>query len=229
MNARRAHASTGGIPAAIVRRLRSVRYAVGRRRLRGRRLRRATRRFGAAGSRGRSARARRLLGLALGRSPAAGWSPPSGRRGRCSLSSRVAVPNLPCAFPGGDSCPPADDADRARARPTRSPTCTRTSTPRPTSTRRRAELAGRLPAVRRPGRRPGAGADPGPGRRRARLRRRRAALVRRRGGARGRSPGPAAAPSASTCSRSTTPTARRASPSSLAVGAARPRTTRASS
>lgn len=101
--------STGGIPAAILRRLRSLRYAVADL-------------FFVIGdwlrSAGRlGARLPRAAGRGLGRF----WrslSVIARRRLVAAIAVAVvivavlalAVPKLPCSFPGGDSCPPPDDA-----------------------------------------------------------------------------------------------------------------------
>ncbi|MDX6583071.1 MAG: hypothetical protein QOI10_2255 [Solirubrobacterales bacterium] len=101
--------SAGGIPAAIAKRLRSIRYAAGDivfvtgrflARLGSLLVRvpiaagRGIKRFWAS----LSVIARRRLVLALGAAIVV----------LAFLS--LAVPNLPCDFPGGDTCPPADDA-----------------------------------------------------------------------------------------------------------------------
>lgn len=102
--------SVGGIPTAIAQRLRSVRYAVGDVFfVIGRGLARAGRMLiripisiwrGLTGFwRSLSAIARRRLVAAL--VVAAG----------ILAVLAFAVPNLPCQFPGGDSCPPPDDAE----------------------------------------------------------------------------------------------------------------------
>ena len=101
----------------------------------------------------------RLLGASLGHgSQAAG-----GAALAAAVGARGAVrgrgPELPCSFPGGDSCPPADEATTS-CPPTRSPTCTPTSTRTPSSTRRRCARRPRAGA-RRPARRPRGGAGSG--------------------------------------------------------------------
>lgn len=107
--------STGGIPAAIVKRLKSVRYAAG------------DIVFVLSRTVGRTAVVigRPLLRIpaALGRGIAGFWRSLSViARRRLALALGVAVvvlaffslvvPNLPCQLPGGDACPPADDADQ---------------------------------------------------------------------------------------------------------------------
>jgi hypothetical protein len=107
--------SAGGIPAAIVKRLKSVRYAAG------------DIVFVLSRTVGRVAVAigRPLLRIpaALGRGIAGFWRSLSViARRRLALALGVAivllaffslvVPNLPCQLPGGDGCPPADDADQ---------------------------------------------------------------------------------------------------------------------
>jgi hypothetical protein len=102
--------SVGGIPAAIASRLRSLRYAIG----------------DVLFVIGRGLlRAGRLLiriPVAIGRGFAAFWGSLSvfaRRRLLAAIAVAIAllacfafaVPNLPCQFPGGDSCPPADDAE----------------------------------------------------------------------------------------------------------------------
>ena len=129
-------------------------------------------------------------------------------RSRSWSSSPLAVPNLPCQFPGGDGCPPADDAERARpGRRARLP-ARRTSTRTPTQYEAAADVADAVPAAQRTAARAGAA-------RCSRARRRRPptssddvrpwfggeaalAVARRRRPARR---------AASSCSRSTTPSA----------------------
>lgn len=101
--------STGGIPAAIRRRLRSLRYAVADL-------------FFVIGDWLRSAgRFLARLPRAVGRGFGRFWGSLSviaRRRLVAAIAVAVvivavlalAVPNLPCSFPGGDSCPPPDDA-----------------------------------------------------------------------------------------------------------------------
>jgi len=103
--------STGGIPAAILRRLRSVRYGIadvlyvvgdGLRGL-GRFLVRLPRAVGSGASRfwgSLSAVARRRLAAAVGVAVV------------LIAVFALAVPNLPCSFPGGDDCAPGDDAEQ---------------------------------------------------------------------------------------------------------------------
>jgi len=103
--------STGGIPAAILRRLRSVRYGIadvlyvvgdGLRGL-GRFLARLPRALGSGASRfwgSLSAVARRRLAAAVGVAVV------------LIAVLALAVPNLPCSFPGGDDCAPGDDAEQ---------------------------------------------------------------------------------------------------------------------
>jgi Protein of unknown function (DUF3352) len=94
--------SPGSIPAAIVKRLRSVRYAIGDVLfVVGRTLIRIPLAIGRAASRfwgslGVISRRRLVLALSVAAFLVAFLA--------------LAVPNFPCSFPGGDSCPPADDA-----------------------------------------------------------------------------------------------------------------------
>ena len=138
----------------------------------------------------------------------------AGRRARCwccaAASFGVAVPNLPCQLPGGDSCPPADDAAelvpgdalayvhanldpeteqyRARGRARRRGAAVQRSDRRP---RRRARSRGRVAAP------PTSSATSAPG-----------SAARRRSPWSGERGGP---PSRSSCSRSPTPAARASS------------------
>jgi hypothetical protein len=101
--------SAGGIPATISKRVRSVRYAAGD-------IAFVVGRFFA-----RVGRAIARVPIAIGRAVRKFWtSLPVIARRRLALALGVAavivvflalaVPNLPCEFPGGDTCPPADDA-----------------------------------------------------------------------------------------------------------------------
>ena len=106
--------SAGGIRAAVAKRLRGVRYAVGDvifviGRFFGRVL-------------GGAARLLVRIPIAIGRGVSRFWRSLSVVARRRLVAALVAaglllvvfsvvVPNLPCQFPGGDSCPPADDAE----------------------------------------------------------------------------------------------------------------------
>ena len=100
----------GGILAALVRRLRSIRYAVG------------DVLFVAGRGLGRAGRALARIPVAIVRGAGGFWrslSVITRRRLVAALAVAaallaffaLAVPNLPCQFPGGDSCPPPDDAE----------------------------------------------------------------------------------------------------------------------
>jgi hypothetical protein len=92
----------GGIPAAIAKRLRSVRYAVG------------DVFFVAGRGLARGGRALIRFPVAIAHGFGGFWHSLSVIARRRLVAGRVflafAVPNLPCQFPGGDSCPPPDDA-----------------------------------------------------------------------------------------------------------------------
>ena len=135
---------------------------------------------GSAGSGLALGRRRRRLAVAVG------------SRGLLAILA-LAVPNLPCQFPGGDSCPPADDAERAGAG-RRARLRARQPRPRdrPVRDARRARRPGAAAsAARSPTR--AAGLIPGPSGGAVDFDARHPALVRRRGGDRGRCPAPAAA------------------------------------
>jgi hypothetical protein len=100
----------GGIPAAIAKRLRSVRYAIG------------DVFFVIGRGLGRAGRAVIRFPVAIGHGVAEFWHSLSVIARRRLVAALViaaallaffalAVPNLPCQFPGGDSCPPPDDAE----------------------------------------------------------------------------------------------------------------------
>ncbi|HXV52703.1 MAG TPA: DUF3352 domain-containing protein [Solirubrobacterales bacterium] len=103
--------SSGGIPAAIVKRLRTVRYAVGDLLgLVGRTLADVGRyllAFLVAAGRGAGRFWRSLSLIARRRLVAA-----VGAAALLLILFGAVVPNLPCQLPGGDSCPPADDAEQ---------------------------------------------------------------------------------------------------------------------
>ena len=103
--------SSAGIPAAIVKRLRTVRYAVGDLLgLVGRTLADVGRyllAFPVAAGRG-AARFWRSLSLIARRRLVAAV----GAAALLLILFGAVVPNLPCQLPGGDSCPPADDAEQ---------------------------------------------------------------------------------------------------------------------
>jgi hypothetical protein len=101
--------SAGGTPAAIAKRLRSVRYAIG------------DVFFVIGRGLGRFGRAVIRLPVAIGYGVGGFWHSLSVFSRRRLIAALLvaagllavfafAVPNLPCQFPGGDSCPPPDDA-----------------------------------------------------------------------------------------------------------------------
>ncbi len=101
--------SPGGIPTALAKRLRGVRYAVG------------DVVFVVGRAAARLGRALIRIPVAIGSGIAGFWRSLSViARRRLVAAAAVAVgllilfsavvPNLPCQFPGGDSCPPTDDA-----------------------------------------------------------------------------------------------------------------------
>ena len=172
--------SAEGIRAAISRRLNSVRYAVGD-------VLYVVGRFLLS--------AGRLLiriPVSIGRGAARFWDSLSviaRRRLVAALGVAVlllilfsaVVPNLPCQVPGGDSCPPGDDA--AELVPGDALAYLHANLDPDTDEYAAASRA-RPPAagVRRRTGHPRHGPDPEPEHRPARLRRRRAAMVRGRGG-----------------------------------------------
>ena len=102
--------SVGGIPAAIAKRLRGVRYAI------------ADVFYVIGHALARAGRAVIRIPVSIGRGAAGFWHSLSVISRRRLVAAVVvaagllaflafAVPNLPCQFPGGDSCPPPDDAE----------------------------------------------------------------------------------------------------------------------
>ena len=102
--------SPGGIPGAIGKRLRSVRYAIG------------DVFFVIGRGLGRFGRALIRIPVAIAHGASRFWHSLSVFARRRLIAALVvaagllaflafAVPNLPCQFPGGDSCPPPDDAE----------------------------------------------------------------------------------------------------------------------